>query len=145
MRTLDLFVTELATLDNLKIVIPNSKVFGDVILNHSYHDRRRADVNFHAPLTADVVAMMQRLRERLKADPRVLDQPPPLIEVTNFTHEFVEVYVRPWTAREDFGPVKADVLLCARILETDPKAPLPPLPSDGKPQRIPALEAERLV
>ena len=144
-RTLDLFVTELATLDNLKIVIPNSKVFGDVILNHSYHDRRRADVNFHAPLTADVVAMMQRLRERLKADPRVLDQPPPLIEVTNFTHEFVEVYVRPWTAREDFGPVKADVLLCARILETDPKAPLPPLPSDGKPQRIPALEAERLV
>ena len=72
MHSLDLFVTELATLDNLKIVIPNAKVFADVIVNHSFHDKRRADVIFHVPITADVPAVMERLRARLKQNPKVL-------------------------------------------------------------------------
>jgi small conductance mechanosensitive channel len=144
-RSLDLFVTELATLDNLKVVIPNSKVFGDVILNHSFHDRRRADVNFRAPLAADVVSVIQRLRERLDADPRILKQPEPVIEVTNVTHEFVEVFVRPWAAKDDFGSVKSDVLLCARLLEADPKASLPPPPGNARAPALPALEREGLL
>jgi small conductance mechanosensitive channel len=144
-RSLDLFVTELATLDNLKIVIPNSKVFGDVILNHSFHDRRRADVNIHAPPTVDVVSLMQRLRKRLASDPRVLTDPEPLLEVTNITETFVEIYVRPWVARDDFGPVKADVLLWARLLESDPKTALP-APARGKaePRALP-LEPKSLL
>jgi small conductance mechanosensitive channel len=144
-RSLDLFVTELATLDNLKVVIPNSKVFGDVILNHSFHDRRRADVNFHAPPTTDVAQIIERLRERLAADARILKQPEPLIEVTSVTEGFIEVFVRPWAAREDFGPVKADVLLWARQL-LDEMTPPPPTPVEDGAARSPALlEPERLV
>ena len=124
-RALDLFVTELATLDNLKIVIPNGKVFADVIVNHSFHPKRRADVIFRVPLTADVPATMTRLRERLRRNPLVLDEPPPLIEVTGMSEAFVEVAVRPWAASADYGPVKADMLLCARLLEADAKAALP--------------------
>ena len=124
-RALDLLVTELATLDNLKIVIPNGKVFADVIVNHSFHPKRRADVIFRVPMTADVPAMMLRLRERLRKNPLVLDEPPPLIEITGMSEAFVEVAVRPWAASVDYGPVKADMLLCARLLEADAKCPLP--------------------
>jgi small conductance mechanosensitive channel len=144
-RSLDLFVTELATLDNLKIVIPNSKVFGDVILNHSFHDRRRADVNFHIPPAADVVSVMQKLRERLASDPRVLKDPAPLVEITNMTELFVEVFVRPWAAREHFGPLKADVLLWARLLEADPQARLPPPPGDARAPHPAPLQAQSLL
>lgn len=132
-RSLDLFVTELATLDNLKIVIPNSKMFGDVIINHSFHDRRRADTVFRAPIKCDVPALMRRVRERLEHDPRVLDQPAPVVEVTGMSEVFVEIAVRPWTAREDYGAVKADVMLCARLLEEDPECELPALPKEAKP------------
>jgi small conductance mechanosensitive channel len=125
-ESLDLFVTELSTLDNLKIVIPNSKVFGDVIVNHTVHERRRADAVFRVRLATDVPAMLERLRRRLDADPRVLKTPPPLIEVTGMAEAWVEIAVRSWVAQGDLGRVKADTLLWARILEADPAAELPP-------------------
>lgn len=124
-RAVDLFVTELATLDNLKIVIPNSKIFGDVIVNHSFHDLRRADAVFRLPLTSNLAPLLNRLRERLLADPRVLKDPPPLIEVTGAAETWVEVAVRPWARRTDYGLLKSDILLCARLLDADPDAQLP--------------------
>jgi small conductance mechanosensitive channel len=124
-RSIDLFVTELATLDNLKVVIPNAKVFGDVIINHTFHERRRADTIFRAPPAADVVGLIERLRDWLKTDPRILAEPAPLIEVTSVNEGAVEIAVRPWAATVDYAPVKADLLLCAKLLETDPKTALP--------------------
>jgi small conductance mechanosensitive channel len=123
-ETLDLFVTELATLDNLKVVIPNGKVFGDVIVNHSTHDRRRADVTVRLPVNVDVSRLIDRLRHGLAADPRVLAEPPPLVELTSLTETAVELTVRPWVRREDYGAVKADILLWTRRLQLDPDAPL---------------------
>jgi small conductance mechanosensitive channel len=125
-RALDLFVTEFETLDGLRIMVPNSKIFGDVIINHSFHPRRRADVLFHVPLAADIQALMARLRERLAADPRVMKTPSPIVEVTGMAEAWVEVASRPWVNSKDYGPVKADQLLCARLLEADPTAALPP-------------------
>ena len=125
-NALDLFVTELATLDNLKVVIPNGKVFGDVIVNHTFHDRRRADAVLRLPLAADAPAVMSRLRDRLAADPRVLKDPPPLIEMVGVGEAWFEVAVRPWVATPDYGAVKADQLLWAARLERDPSAELPP-------------------
>jgi len=143
-RALDLFTTELATLDNLKIVVPNAKVFGDVIINHSFHDRRRADVIFRAPLNVDVTAIIDRLNARLDADPRVLKQPPPLIEITGMSEVFIEVATRPWAATADYGPVKADMMMCARLLEADPKAELPPLPEGRTAPAAAVLEHQSL-
>jgi small conductance mechanosensitive channel len=121
---LDLFVTEMSTPDNLKVVIPNGKVFGDVIVNHSVHETRRADVTARLPLSADAPKLIERLRRGLAADPRVLSDPPPVVELTALTEGAVELAVRPWVRREDYGRVKADVLAWTRRLETDPNAPL---------------------
>jgi len=122
---LDLFLTELATLDNLKIVVPNSKVFGDVIVDHSTHRKRRADVSFHIPASADPRAIMEQLRRRLDADRRVLKDPATIVELTQVTEAFMEIFVRPWVLGEDYGPVKADILLWGRTLAAEPKAAAP--------------------
>jgi small conductance mechanosensitive channel len=113
---LDLFETELTTLDNLRVVVPNSKLFGEILVNHAAHSDRRADVSFHLSLSADARAVMDGLRARLEADGRVFKDPPPIIELTQFTEAFVEIAVRPWVARDDYGAVKADVLLWAMML-----------------------------
>ena len=60
--SLDLFVTELASADQLKIIVPNSKIFTDVIVNHTFHARRRADAVFRLPSSVDITALMERLR-----------------------------------------------------------------------------------
>lgn len=132
-RNLDLFTTELATPDNIKVVVPNSKVFGDVILNYSYHPRRRVDVVFKVPLKTDIVAVLQRLRERVENDPRVRKDPPPLIEVIDLSEVFAQAAVRAWVARDDFSAVKTDLMLSAHLLADDPTRELaPPRPSKAK-------------
>ena len=124
--SLDLFVTELATVDQLKIVVPNGKIFGDVIVNHSFHRLRRADNIIHLPLAVDVDAWMERLMKAMKADTRILTQPAPIIEVTGIAEAFVEIAIRPWVARDDYRSVKADVLLWGHMLNADLDAVLPP-------------------
>jgi small conductance mechanosensitive channel len=134
-RTLDLFVTELATPDNLKVVLPNGKVFGDVIINTSYHPRRRADVVVRVDMKRDVPALMTELKKRAENNPLVLKDPAVAVEVTGMSEAFVEVTVRAWVEASDFGAVKADLMLAARLFADDASEHLPPLP---KPRAKPA-------
>lgn len=126
-KALDLLFTEIATPDNVKVMIPNSKVFGDVILNYSAHRNRRVDVLFKVPLKTDLVAVLKRLRERAENDPRIRKDPAVMIEVTDLSEAFAQAAIRVWTAAADFGPVKTDLMLAAHLLSEDPaRADLPP-------------------
>jgi small conductance mechanosensitive channel len=119
--------TEIATPDNVKVMIPNSKVFGDVILNYSAHRTRRVDVLFKVPLKTDLVAVLKRLRERAEHDPRIRKEPAVMIEVTDLSELFAQAAIRAWTAKEDFGSVKTDLMLSAHLLSEDPaRQDLPP-------------------
>lgn len=127
-RALDLFVTELATPDNVKVVLPNGKVFGDVIVNNSFHDRRRADVVVRLDVHADTLQVLDALRARAEANPLVLKDPAPSTEVVAVSETFVQVAVRAWTSRADFGAVRADLMLAARVLTSSGDLPPPPQP-----------------
>ncbi|MES2035290.1 MAG: mechanosensitive ion channel family protein, partial [Pseudomonadota bacterium] len=144
-KALDLLVTELATPDNIKVVIPNGKVFGDVILNYSTHRRRRVDVLFKVPLAADIVTVLQKLRERVETDTRVRKDPPPLIEVIDLTEVFAQAAIRVWVAKEDVAAVNTDLMLAAHLLSEDPERELaPPRPSSVKDQSAPIPDKPHL-
>ncbi len=126
-KSLDLLFTEIATPDNVKVMIPNSKVFGDVILNYSAHRTRRVDVLFKVPLKTDLVAVLKRLRERAENDARIRKEPAVQIEVTDLSEAFAQAAIRAWTAKEDFASVKTDLMLTAHLLADDPaRDDLPP-------------------
>jgi small conductance mechanosensitive channel len=125
-RNLDLFLTELATLDNLRVVVPNSKAFGDVIVNYSTHSRRRVEAVFKLPFATDVNQVIGGLHARIEGDPRVRKDPPPTVEITDMAHDSFQLTARCWVAREDEPFVKAELLFSARMLAVDPKAKLPP-------------------
>lgn len=144
-KSLDLLFTEIATPDNVKVMIPNSKVFGDVIMNYSAHRTRRADVLFKVPLKTDLVLVLKRLRERAEGDPRIRKEPAVQIEVTDLSEAFAQAAIRAWTAKEDFGSVKSDLMLTAHLLSEDParqdlppprptkaKDPSPAMPGEGE-------------
>jgi small conductance mechanosensitive channel len=124
-RALDLFTTELTTADNLKIVIPNSKVFGDVIVNKSAHERRRVDAVFRIPITVDLAEYVGALKTRAAADPRIMTDVAPVVEITSMAEAWVEGAVRVWTMPHDHPAVMADLLLAARMLAAG-QTPLPP-------------------
>lgn len=111
---LDLFTTELATLDNVQLTAPNGKIFGDFILNFSAHPTRRIDVIFHVDFTVNLDAALQRLRAVATADPRVLADPAPLAEVVAIQENWADVALRAWAATADYGPVKSDLLTAVK-------------------------------
>jgi small conductance mechanosensitive channel len=128
-KALDLVITELATADNLKIVIPNNKVFGDVIVNHSHHGQRRVDVTFRVPAAADTGAIMAGVLARAQANPLVLADPAPSVSVALLAENAVELEVNAWTRTPDHSAVQADLLLAARLIGAGQADALPPLPA----------------
>jgi small conductance mechanosensitive channel len=129
-EALDLFATELATPDNVKVLVPNGKAFGDVISNFSAHDRRRVDVLFRIEAKRELTPVLIGLRERAQADPRVLKEPPPVVEVTGMAELWVEGAVRVWAAREDYVALKSDLMQAAYLLAN---GAVPPPPPEKKP------------
>jgi small conductance mechanosensitive channel len=141
-KSLDLLFTEIATPDNVKVMIPNSKVFGDVILNYSTHRTRRADVVFKVPLKTDLVAVLQKMRERAEGDARVRKEPAVMVEVVDLTEAFAQAAIRVWTAKEDYGPVKTDLMLAAHLWAEDPTRELPPPRPSKAPDPSPAMPGD---
>lgn len=137
-RTLDLFVTELTTPDNLKVVLPNGKVFGDVIVNTSFHSRRRVDAVARVDTKREIAPLMASLKARAEANPLVLADPAPTVELTGLSEAFVELTVRAWTQGGDFAAVKSDLMLAARLYaegaQTLPELPKPPARPTASPR-----------
>ncbi len=110
-KSLDLFVTELATDNNVRIMAPNGKVFGDFILNHTHYRTRRAEIRFRIAFTDDLGRALAVLKAAAEAEPRVLKDPPPKAEAAVIGDSFVEVVVKAWTQQQDFSPAKSALIV----------------------------------
>jgi small conductance mechanosensitive channel len=115
-KRLDLFVTELSDPDNLDIIMPNSKVFGEMIVNYSTPANRRMELNFSVDLQDDLDAALALLIQCAKADPRVLARPEPWSGVTAIEPSSVSVTVRAWARTDDYWDVRFDLI--KRVKET---------------------------
>ena len=102
---LDLLVTKLDTLDNRRIIVPNSKIFGDTIENITFHPIRRVDV----PVGVDYGADLDEVRAVLvKAAASVeggLSDPPPQIFLGSLDDSAVTWDVRVWCNTGDYFDV----------------------------------------
>ena len=122
-KNLNLFMTELASGDNVQVLIPNGQVWGAAISNFSGYPTRRVSVSFPVTLDRDVDAISSSLRGYLDQDKRVLDTPPPTVTTSNVTDKGVEFSVQAWSKAEDAGAVRADLV---RRLPATLQAPGPP-------------------
>jgi small conductance mechanosensitive channel len=122
---LDLFVTELATPDNLRVMVPNGKVFGDVITNWSAHDSRRVDVVFHVDPKLDLAPVLAALKAFAEQDPRALKTPAPIAEAMSLNELYAEAAVRVWVKPADYASLRSDLVLKAQSLSRPPPQPAP--------------------
>lgn len=107
-KELSLFTTELATADNVQIIVPNSQVWGQAVRNYSFHATRRVDIIFRISYGDDIGKAMAAIRAVIDADPRCRKDPAPLIAVTALNASSVDIVLRVWTRTEDYWPVKFD-------------------------------------
>jgi small conductance mechanosensitive channel len=108
-KDIQLFNTVLATLDNVKIIVPNGKVYGDVIKNISGYDTRRVDLVFGIGYASSMQKAYDIMQGLLKADARILADPAPQIAVSELADSSVNFVVRPWVKAEDYWDVRFDL------------------------------------
>jgi small conductance mechanosensitive channel len=118
-RALDLFTTELLTLDGLKLIAPNSKIFGDFITNYTTNGRRRVDVTFRLPPRQDLAQVLETMRQGLAKDRRVLKDPAPSFEATVLTEAYAEGVIRVWARLADYRDVKTMIVLGVQTLSAE--------------------------
>ena len=91
-----LFVTSINTLDNIRNIVGNGKVLGDVIQNFSTNPYRRVDLTAQLSHGVDPHWAMALLRAGLLEIPNVLSDPAPCVEILTFNPAGSVLAVRPF-------------------------------------------------
>ncbi len=105
-KSIGLFTTELATPDNKMVIIPNGKIFDDVITNYAGYKTRRVDFVFGVSYTDNLDKAMDLIRAEVDGDTRVKKTPEPVIAVDNLGDSSVDIVCRVWVEGSDYFPVK---------------------------------------
>ena len=114
-KRMSLVSTTILTIDNQTLVIPNNKIWGDVIKNVTAQKARRVDLVIGVSYSDDVEKVEKVLEDILAADERILSDPPPVIKLHELGDSSVNFIVRPWATREDFWNVYWDTLRAIKI------------------------------
>ncbi|MEO9825024.1 MAG: mechanosensitive ion channel domain-containing protein [Paracoccaceae bacterium] len=108
-KDITIFTTELATVDNVQIIVPNTDVWSNAITNYSVYDRRRAEWIFGVGYGANLAQAEKIIRDVILSDPRSLDHPEPFIQVNNLGDFSVDFLVRVWVPASEYFAYQADM------------------------------------
>ncbi len=101
----DLSYTKFITPDNKEIFVPNSQLSAARIINYNTLGRRRMDLKFTASYDAPTAQVRAAIEEVLEAVPGILDDPAPVVYLSEYRSSSIEYLVRLWTAAGDYWDV----------------------------------------
>lgn len=103
--------------DGPKAFLPNSKLWGDIIINFSqtHDDIRRFNETFGISYADDIGKAIDTVKQVLADEEKVLDDPASMVEVVKLNESSVDLIVWAWIPRADWWPTK--LRLTRRIKE----------------------------
>jgi small conductance mechanosensitive channel len=105
---IQIFTTKLRTPDNKLVIIPNSSLTSDNIINYSAKDTRRVDMVFGIGYDDDIDKAKALIQDVLAKDSRVLKDPAPTVALVELADSSVNFVVRPWVNTSDYWAVYFD-------------------------------------
>jgi small conductance mechanosensitive channel len=123
--TITLFSTTLIHPDMSRVVVPNRKVVGEIL--HNYARIRQCEINVGIAYDADLGGALKVIRELVQANPRVLADPAPLVQISTLADSSVQISVKPWVAIADFGaaPGELNLAIVEELRRRDISIPFP--------------------
>jgi len=106
---MSLVSTTILTIDNQTKIVPNGKIWGDVITNVTAQTQRRVDLVFGISYTDDIQHAEDVMWSVIREHPKVLSNPEPVVKLHELGDSSVNFVVRPWCARDDYWDVHWDV------------------------------------
>ncbi len=108
-KAIGIFTTTMDSLDNKRVIVPNSVLFGGVIVNYDGNDTRRVDMVMGISYTDDIGLAIDTISGIVGAHPLVLPEPEPRVAVSNLGDSSVDLVVRPWCRPADYWTVCFDI------------------------------------
>lgn len=109
-QEIGLVYTSLTTLDNRRILVPNSVVVDADVTNYSTEPLRRVDIKVTASYDAPVEKVKQTIQQVICAHELVLADPPPFARLSEYGDSALKYVVRVWCANGDYWTVYHDLL-----------------------------------
>src|SRR5258708_10121832 len=98
---------QMTTTDGVRVIMPNSKVWGAKIVNHSLSQRRRIELTIKV-LEDDAEQAISAILAGLADDPRILSTPTPQVRVLSLADNAATLSIWAWTSPQDLQSVTAD-------------------------------------
>ncbi len=107
---IELFTTRVHTPDNVKVVIPNASIYGQIIKVYTANPHRRVDLTVGISYDDDIGRAVEIINRVLAENELVLDDPAPTVAVSELADSSVNLAVRPWCKPEHYWDVYFGVL-----------------------------------
>lgn len=108
-KAIHIFTTTLTTPDNKRVIVPNSKIMSDNIVNYSAEGIRRLDLTASISYKDNLDKATDALMDLLVKDARVLRDPAPFVGVLAMAQSSIDLVMRPWVKSEDYWAVFFDL------------------------------------
>lgn len=108
-QIINLFNTEIASRDNIQILVPNQTVWKSAIRNYSAYDRRRLEMVIGIDYGANADRAVEIVRNAIKSNPHSILEPEPFVRVTALGDSAVDLTLRVWCLSGDVNTLKFDL------------------------------------
>ena len=106
---IQIFTTQLVTPDNRAVIVPNSKLTSDNIINYTAKSKRRIDLVFGVSYSDNIDKVKEVISDVLSQDSRILENPSPTIGLLEMADSSINFAVRPWVKPADYWGVYFDI------------------------------------
>jgi small conductance mechanosensitive channel len=108
-QDVQILATILHTADNLRLIVPNSKITDGIITNYSVTPTRRVDFTIGVSYDDDLRQVKQVLTTLLAENPDILKEPAPFIGVSDLGDSSVNFVIRVWVHSANLRQVRFGV------------------------------------
>lgn len=108
-KEVGLFTTEMATGDNVKIIVPNGQIWGKAIQNFSANPTRRVDLMIGIDYGDNIDTAMATINRVIGEESRALKDPESVVAVAELADSSVNIVVRVWVNTGDYRGVRWDL------------------------------------
>lgn len=110
-----LFYTQLTTIDNKLILIPNGTLSNGSLINYSAKESRRVDMTFSVGYENDVIKVKNVLTDIINKNKLILDNPENFIGISAHGPSSVDFIIKVWCKTEDYWTIYFELLEQVKI------------------------------
>jgi small conductance mechanosensitive channel len=112
---IELMSTEIRTPENVTVIMPNSKLTADKVINYSRRDTRRLRIVIGVSYKADLKRIRDVLQGIVEKEDLILKEPEPSITIKELGDKGIKIEIRMWVESQDY--LKAKVQMNEKIKE----------------------------